>query len=169
MLSALHFLGTWRHIRSRGLIPSFDCYDLSMTCSMRDSNDPKPFLSKGMVARFRNAFLPNVIFEQCWHASKFHFADLQAYGDEGRLPSILFESGTEDLLLEGTRRSLSSCMLERWTDSAHSAREDEKCKGWIGPISEFREISIKGNGSCQAANQLGFASFDSSILLYCTC
>lgn len=78
-----------------------------------------------MVVRFRNAFLPNTTSEQHGHASTSHFANLKAYGDEGKLPSILFEPGTEGLLLEGTGRSSSS-------NSTHCAGENEECKGWIG-------------------------------------
>ena len=99
---------------------------------MCDSNHPKPLLGIEMVTRFRNAFLPNTTCEQRRRASKFRFANRKAYGDEGRLPSILFEPGTEHLLLEDTRRSSSSCILERRADFDQSPREDEDCKGWIG-------------------------------------
>ena len=76
-----------------------------MTRSMRDSNHPKPLLSKEMVARFRNVFIHDTTSEKRRHASKIPFANLKAYGDEGRLPSILFELGTEKLPLEDTGRS----------------------------------------------------------------
>ena len=103
-----------------------------MTCSIREPKPSKPLLSKEMVARFRNAFLPNTTCEQRRRDLKFRFANHKAYGDEGRLPSILSEPRDEDLLLEDTRRSSSGCMLERRTDVAQSAREDEECRGWIG-------------------------------------
>ena len=83
-----------------------------------------------MDVRFRNALLLNT--EQHRHASLSHFANLKAYGDEGRLPSILFEPGTKGLLLEDTGRSSSSCILERRTDFTHCAGENEECIGWIG-------------------------------------
>ena len=99
-----------------------------MTRSMRDSNHPKPLLSKEMVARFSNIFMPNTTCEQRRHTSKFPFAKLKAYGDEGRLTSILFEPGTQNLLLEDTGRSSLSCILECRTDFAESAEKDEPCK-----------------------------------------
>ena len=125
MLSVLHFLEARPHRRFHVLVLNFGCYDLSKTCSMRDSNHPKPLLSKDMVARFRNAFLPNTTSEQHWHASKLQFANLKAHRDEGRLLSTLFEPGTEDLLLGDTGSLSSSCNMERRTDFSQSAREDE--------------------------------------------
>lgn len=72
-----------------------------------------------MRAQFVVAFLPNTTSEERWHPliSPF-YADLKGYGDEGRLPSILFECGTEDALLEGTvfmalKWQWSNCAPER--------------------------------------------------------
>ena len=86
------------------------------------------FLKARPHIRFRNAFLPNITSEQHRHTSKLRFANLKAYRDEGTLPSVLFEPGTEDLLLGDAGRSSSSCNLERRTDFSQSAREDEECK-----------------------------------------
>ena len=98
-----------------------------------------------MVTRFRNAFMPNPTSEERRHASVSPFdANLKAYGYEGRLPSILFECRTEDLLLEDTVLmalrwqmaggeaivKLYSRVLERRTDFALSG--DDECKGWFG-------------------------------------
>ncbi|KAM0804836.1 hypothetical protein BDR22DRAFT_969613 [Usnea florida] len=126
-LSALRFLDARLHIRFRGVVLSSGCYDLSMTRSMRDSNHPKRLLSK-MVAQLRSVFMPNTISEKRWHASKVPFANLKAYGDEGRLPSILLEPGMENLLLEDSGRSLSSCVMECRTDFAEPTGKDEQCK-----------------------------------------
>ena len=49
---------------------------------------------------------------------------------------ILFEPGTESLLLGDTGRSSSSCILERRTDLPQSVGEDEECRE-LEPISEF--------------------------------
>lgn len=62
-----------------------------------------PILTTEMRAQFVDAFLPNTTSEERRRPliSPF-YADLKNYGDEGRLPSVLFECGTEDCLLEDT-------------------------------------------------------------------
>lgn len=103
ILSALHLLEARPNFRFRGLIPSFGPYDLSMPPPMHHLDHPQPILTKEMRAHFVDAFLPNTKPEERRHPSVSPFyADLKCYGDEDRLPPVLFECGTEDCLLEDT-------------------------------------------------------------------
>ena len=103
VLSALHLLETRPNFRFCGLIPSFGPYDLSMLPSVSHLNHPKPILTKEMLSKYADTFLPRTTPEVRRHPSISPFyADLKGYGDEGRLPPVLFECGTEDCLLEDT-------------------------------------------------------------------
>lgn len=70
---------------------------------MHHLDHPQPILTKEMRAHFVDAFLPNTKPGERRHPSVSPFyADLKRYGDEDRLPPVLFECGTEDCLLEDT-------------------------------------------------------------------
>ena len=142
----------------RGPIPCSGCHDLFMALPMRHSNHPKPFLGK--------TWLPDSATPSCQkshpksrHASKVPLANLKAYRDEGRLPSILFEPGMENLLLEDTGRSSSSCIMECRTDFAEPTGKDEQCKCWIGAHQRMLSNKHRESQSCQAASELRFVFF----------
>jgi acetyl esterase/lipase len=98
LVVVVHFLKTSRSFALSGLLLHFGCFDLSFLPAAQNHSKTL-VISRLIMQKFREAFLPNVSAEEVKHPSiSPYYEDLEPF--RGRLPPALLTCGTDDMLLD---------------------------------------------------------------------